>query len=66
MEGRGFILAILAKQVYPTSLRGGILEYSVRMEYTATGSRERQGVEEGDCEIYSGAPTVSQTTGYIR
>ena len=24
MEGRGFILAILAKQVYPTSLREGV------------------------------------------
>ena len=35
------------------------------MEYTklATESREPRGVEEDGCEIYSGAPTVSQTTG---
>ena len=33
------------------------------MEYTTTESREPQGVEEAGCKIYSGAPTVSQTTG---
>ena len=33
------------------------------MEYHTTESREPRGVEEGGCKIYSGAPTVSQTTG---
>ena len=33
------------------------------MEYHTTESRELQGVEEAGCEIYSGAPTVSQTVG---
>ena len=33
------------------------------MEYHSTESREPRGVEEADCKIYSGAQTVSQTTG---
>ena len=33
------------------------------MEYHTTESREPRGVEEAGCEICSGAPTVSQTTG---
>ena len=33
------------------------------MEYHTTESREPRGVEEASCKIYSGAPTVSQTTG---
>ena len=33
------------------------------MEYTTTESWELPGVEEAGCKIYSGAPTVSQTTG---
>ena len=36
------------------------------MEYITTESREPRGVEEAGCKIYSGAPTVSQTTGQIR
>ena len=36
------------------------------MEYTTTESREPRGVEETGCKIYSGAPTVSQTTEQIR
>ena len=32
------------------------------MEYTTTESWELWGVEEAGCKIYSGAPTVSQTT----
>ena len=35
------------------------------MEYTTTESREPRGVEEAGCEIYSGAPTASQTMGRI-
>ena len=31
--------------------------------YTTAVSREPRGVEEAFCKIYSGAPTVSQTTG---
>ena len=34
-----------------------------RLEYTPTESQEPRGVEEAGCKIYSGAPTVSQTTG---
>ena len=34
------------------------------MEYHNTESREPRGVEEAGCKTYSGAPTVSQTTGY--
>ena len=33
------------------------------MEHRTTESREPRGVEEAGCKIYSGAPTVSQTTG---
>ena len=33
------------------------------IEYHTAESREPRGVEEADCKIYSGAPTVSQTTG---
>ena len=33
--------------------------------YTTTESREPRGVEEAGCKIYSGAPTVSKTTGSI-
>ena len=33
------------------------------MEHHTTESREPRGVEEAGCKIYSGAPTVSQTTG---
>ena len=33
------------------------------MEYLTTESREPRGVEEAACKIYSGAPTVRQTTG---
>ena len=33
------------------------------MEYHTTESWEPGGVEEAGCKIYSGAPTVSQTTG---
>ena len=33
------------------------------MEYHNTESRESREVEEAGCKIYSGAPTVSQTTG---
>ena len=33
------------------------------MEYTPTESQEPRGVEEAGCKIYSGAPTVSKTTG---
>ena len=33
------------------------------MEYTTTESREPRGVEEADCKIYSGTPTVGQTMG---
>ena len=33
------------------------------MEHRATESWEPRGVEEAGCKIYSGAPTVSQTTG---
>ena len=32
------------------------------MEYTTKESWEPQGVEKAGCKIYSGAPTVSQTT----
>ena len=32
------------------------------MEYTITESQETRGEEEVGCKIYSGAPTVSQTT----
>ena len=32
------------------------------MEYTTTESREPREVEEAGCRIYSGAPTVTQTT----
>ena len=33
------------------------------MEYTTTESRDPRGVVEAGCKTYSGAPTVSQTTG---
>ena len=33
------------------------------MEYRTMESWEPLGVEEAGCKIYSGAPTVSQTTG---
>ena len=33
------------------------------MEYTTTESRAPQGVEEAGSKIYSGTPTVNQTTG---
>ena len=33
------------------------------MEYTTTEIWEPQGVEKAGCKIYSGIPTVSQTTG---
>ena len=33
------------------------------MEQHTMESWEPQGVEEAGCKIYSGAPTVSQTTG---
>ena len=36
------------------------------MEQLTTESWEPLGVEEAGCKLYSGAPTVSQTTGYIR
>ena len=35
------------------------------MEYHTAESRESRGVEEAGCKIYSGAPTVSQTTGLM-
>ena len=35
----------------------------LEMEHHTTESREPRGVEEASCKIYSGAPTVSQTTG---
>ena len=35
------------------------------MEYHSTESWELRGVEEAGCIIYSGAPTVSQTTGWM-
>ena len=36
------------------------------MKYTTTESQEPPGVEETGCKIYSGAPTVSQTTGQMK
>ena len=36
------------------------------MEHYPTESWEPWGVEEAGCKIYSGAQTISQTTGYIR
>ena len=35
----------------------------LKMEHHTMESLELQGVEEAGCKIYSGAPTVSQTTG---
>ena len=35
------------------------------MEYYATESGQPRGVEDAGCKIYSGQPTVSQTTGQI-
>ena len=36
------------------------------VEYHTTESREPRGVGEAGCKIYSGAPTVSQTTGQVK
>ena len=36
------------------------------MEHHTAESREPRGVEEAGCKISSGAPTVSQTLGYVK
>ena len=48
------------------SERKNFIYYSriyILLEYHTTERWEPRGVEEAGCKIYSGAPTVSQTTG---
>ena len=46
-----------------TTPKSGLAWNGISYYYHTTESQEPRGVEEAGCRIYSGAPTVNQTTG---